>query len=101
MNKSKHQQSVRTDATNGESDKRNTSSFGKRKLLRLAWVLALFLSIAGWITLALFSDKTTWIDSDGFLHEPLFGLIPLSYFFLLVGLVLAVFDMALKLRKRR
>lgn len=101
MNKSKHQLSARIDATNGGSDIRNTALFGKRKLLRLAWVLALCLSIAGWITLVLFSDKTTWIDSTGFLHEPLFGLIPLSYFFLLVGLVLAVCDMALKFRKRR
>lgn len=101
MTKSKHQIFARTDAANGESDRRSTGSFGKRKLLRLAWILAFCLSIAGWITLALFSDKTTWIDSHGFLHEPLFGLIPISYFFLLVGIVLAVVDMAFKLRKNR
>jgi hypothetical protein len=59
MNKSNQQISVRTDATNGESDICNTASSGKRKILRLAWVLALCLSIVGWITLALFSDKTT------------------------------------------
>ena len=100
MNKSKQQISVRTDAKNAESDTRHTASLGKRKVLRLAWVLALGLSIAGWITLALFSEKTMWVDSNGFLHEPLFAIIPLSFFFLLLGLVLAVLDLALRLRKR-
>ena len=99
MNKGNQQNSGCTDAKNGASDACSTASSGKRKFLRLAWVLALCMSIAGWATLVLFLDKTSWIDADGFLHEPLFGLIPISYFFLFVAIVLAVLDIALKLRK--
>lgn len=69
--------------------------------MRLAWILALSLSIAGGTTIFLFLEKTTWMDADGFLHEPLFWLIPTSYFFLLLAIVLAVFDVALTRRKNR
>jgi hypothetical protein len=98
MNKGNQQISGRTDAQNGASDTGSTASSGKRKFLRLAWALALCMSIAGWATVVLFLDKTTWIDTDGFLHEPLFGLIPINYFFLFVAIVLALLDMALTLR---
>ncbi|ASX26725.1 DUF3955 domain-containing protein [Candidatus Williamhamiltonella defendens] len=70
-----------------------------RKFLRLMWFLMLSFSILGWFVYALFSDKTSWVDTDGFLHEPLFGLIPISYFFALVAIMLALFDLALKFRK--
>ena len=101
MHKSTHQNAIRTDATHGGRDVRRTAMSGKRKMLRLAWVLALCVSVAGFATLALFSDSTTWIDATGFLHEPLFGLIPISFFFLLVGLALAAIDAVLTLRKHR
>lgn len=100
MNKSNQQIPVCVDTTNGVSDTRNSALSGKRKFLRLTWVVALCLSIAGLITLSLFSDKTTWIDSNGFLHEPLFGLIPISFFLFFVAIVLAVLDVALKFWKR-
>jgi hypothetical protein len=61
--------------------------------------MALCLFIAGG-SVTLFLNKTSWIDSDGFLHEPLFGLIPISYFFLLMAIVLALLDMAHMLKKR-
>ena len=79
---------------------RSATSPRKRNFLRPAWILASCLSIVGWLTLALFSDKTSWIDADGVLHEPLFGLIPISFFFLLVAVVLAVLDTVSRLRKR-
>ncbi len=101
MNRGIQQIAVGSDATTRASDQRGTARLGKRNFLRLAWILALCLSMAGWMTSALFLDKTTWIDPEGFLHEPLFGLIPMSYFFLFVAIVLAAFDVARKLRKRR
>lgn len=101
MNKNDRPISARTDTINGTSDTSHAALSGKRKILRLTWVLALCLSIAGGVTVSLFLDKTTWIDADGVLHEPLLGLIPISFFFLFVAIVLAVFDMALKLRKHR
>ncbi|ASV34042.1 DUF3955 domain-containing protein [Candidatus Hamiltonella defensa] len=74
-------------------------SLKNRKFLRLMWFLMLSFSILVWFVHALFSDKTSWVDTDGFLHESLFGLIPISYFFALVAIVLALFDLALKFRK--
>ena len=100
MNKSSQQIPICADTINDVSAARNTALSGKRKFLRLTWILALCLSIAGLITLGLFSDKTTWIDSNGFLHEPLFGLIPISFFLFFLAIVLAVLDMALKFWKR-
>lgn len=98
MNKNNQQISGRTNDPNGAFD---TRTLGKRNFLRPAWILSLGLSVAGWAVLALFFNKTSSIDRDGFLHEPLFGLIPISYFFLFLGVVLALLDVARKLRKRR
>ena len=94
MNTAYQKNCGRTDAKQGASGKHS-----QRNFLRLAWVLALCMSIAGWVTVVLFLEKTSWIDIDGFLHEPLFWLIPTSYLFLFVAIVLAISDMALKLKK--
>lgn len=99
MSKSNQQKPLRADVTHSESGAHSIVLSGKRKVLRLTWILALCLSIAGWVALGLFSDKTTWIDSNGFLHEPLFALIPISYFCLFIGVILFVFDAILKFRK--
>ena len=100
MNKRKQQIAQPDDAKKIQSDQPTTALSGKRFFLRLVWVLALCLFAVIWTVLGLFPDKTSWIDSDGLVHEPLIGLIPLSFFFLVLGLVLAVFDMALKSGKR-
>ncbi|MEB0215675.1 MULTISPECIES: DUF3955 domain-containing protein [unclassified Undibacterium] len=74
---------------------------GKRKILRWAWVSCLCLFIIGMTILGLFAEKTTWIDANGRLHEPLFGLVPTSFFFLSVALLLAILDFALRFIKPR
>ena len=101
MNKRKQQIAQSGDVPKTQGFQPRTALPSKRLFLRLAWIFSLCLVAVGWTVLSLFSDRTTWIGSDGFLHEPLFGLIPISYFFLLVAIVLAVFDLVLKLRKRR
>ena len=63
--------------------------------------LALSLSAAGWVATALFSEATSSLDAKGFLHEPLFWLIPVSYIFLFVAVVLAVLDVVRTLGKPR
>lgn len=92
---------ISTNAPNEASGTRSAASPGEKAFLRPAWILALCLSIASWTTLALFSDKASWIDTDGTLYEPLFGLIPISFFFLFVAIVLALLDVASRLRKRQ
>jgi len=67
----------------------------------LAWVGALCLSVVGAIVLGLFLKQTTWLDANGFVHEPLFGLIPLSYLFLLLAIVLGLTDGVLTLKRHR
>lgn len=73
----------------------------RRKLLRTFWVLSLCLFIAGFIAVVLFADSTSRIDASGLLYEPLFWLIPVSYFFLFSAVILAVFDLALNFTKSR
>ena len=98
MKKERQQISPRTSAPNGAS---NTRWFGRKKQLRSAWALALCLSVAGWVILFLLPYEPTWMDTDGFLHEPLFWLIPISYFFLFVSILLACVELALKFRNPR
>lgn len=85
------------DGANSTGDKISTS---KTKIgrLRLVWMLTLCLSITGWVILVLFG--TSEVDDNGVLHEPLFGLIPISYFLLFVAILLAVVDTILRFRKR-
>ncbi|MEL4073173.1 DUF3955 domain-containing protein [Ochrobactrum sp. GPK 3] len=73
---------------------------GRSKLERalpIVWIIALSMSIAGWLALAMFHDLTTFIDDDGVLHEPLFALIPISYFVLFIAIILGVTDIAMRL----
>ena len=91
---------VSDDVPNGASDTPAAALPKKRNFLRKMWVLALCLSVAGWLTTALLMDRTSWIGADGVLHEPLFGLIPISFFFLFVAIVLGILDATLRLRKR-
>lgn len=100
MNKENQQINGRDDEPNAASNVRTSASSGKRKFLRLAWFIALCLFSAAGVSVTLFLDKTSWVDSDGFLYEPLFALIPISYFFLLGAIVLALLDVVLMLKKR-
>lgn len=68
-------------------------------LRRWLWLLTLSLSIACFAVQAVFG--TSEIDADGFLREPLFGLIPVSLALMLITLVLGVLDIALSRRARR
>lgn len=92
MHKMKKQVSGHVSDQHKVSDTHRPALSGKRKFLRRAWIVILGLSMVGWVTLTFFSEKTTWIDADGVLHEPLFGLIPMSYLCLFVGAVLALLD---------
>jgi len=100
MNKENQQIYCRDDEPNAINNVRTTASSTKRKCLRLAWVMALCLFLASGVSVTLFSNKTSSVDSDGFLHEPLFLLVPISYCFLLVSIVLGLLDMVLVLKKR-
>ncbi len=101
MNKGNQPVSGRSGAPDGAGDTRRTALPRIRKILRRAWILALCLVVAGVVTIVLFSNKTTWVDSDGVLHEPLFGLVSISCFFLFLAVVLALLDGALTLWNRR
>lgn len=63
-----------------------------RHAIRFCWILAFFLSITGWAIFVIF--ETSEVDAHGVLHEPLFPLIPISSFLLLLAIVLAVIDLA-------
>jgi len=71
------------------------------KALRKIWIFTLCLSLSGWIAFALFHAATTAMDANGFIHEPLFGLIPVSFVFLLITAVLASFDLARVFKRHR
>lgn len=70
------------------------------RVLRLIWMVALFFSLAGWTLLALFHASSTYVDAQGVLHEPLFGLIPISWFLLLAAMVFGLCDLACGWRAR-
>lgn len=72
-----------------------------RKCLRLSWRLSLCLFITGGAIVYLFLDKTSRVDDNGILHEPLWGLVPLSVFFMSVAAVLALFDLMLSVCYRK
>lgn len=92
MNKMKTQVSGNANDQNKVSDAHRAVLSGKRKFLRLAWIVMLSLSVICGAIVIVFLDKTTWVDADGVLHEPLFGLIPISFFCFFVGAVLALLD---------
>lgn len=71
----------------------------RARLLRWLWVSTLCLSLGCGAVVLVFG--TSEIDSHGFLHEPLFGLIPVGLSLLLIAVVLAVLDMALGFAARR
>ena len=66
---------------------------------RWLWLLTLGLSIACFAVQLVFG--TSDIDDHGFVHEPLFGLIPVSPALWLITFVLLVLDIALSRRARR
>ena len=70
------------------------------RVLRFMWIVALFLSLAGWALLALFHASSTYVDAQGVVHEPLFGLIPISWFLLLAAIGFAVCDLVCAWRAR-
>jgi hypothetical protein len=69
-----------------------------RRALRISWIICLGFSLAGWVVLAIFG--TSEVGADGVLHEPLFGLIPISSFLMLIAIVLALGDLILSWRKK-
>ena len=70
-------------------------------MLRFAWLATFCLATLGLLTLVLFHEETTWIDNNGFLHEPLFGLVPLSLFFGFAAIVLAIIDAVIAIKTRK
>lgn len=66
-----------------------------KKLIKLRWPL-LFLSL-GFICLFAFYLIGSRVDENGFLIEP-FGLLPISWMFISLGLVLLIIRLA-KLRR--
>lgn len=101
MNKRKQQILDHASGQNKTSDTHRAALSGKRKFLRIAWIVMLVLSMVGWTIVVLFLNKTSWIDDNGFVHEPLFGLMPLSVFCFIIGAVLALLDGILMLIKSR
>lgn len=71
------------------------------RVLRFMWMVALFFSLAAWTLLALFHASSTYVDEQGMLHEPLFGLIPISWFLLLTAIVFGLCDLVCAWRARR
>ena len=72
-----------------------------RKILRWVWIVASCLSVVGATVVGLLFNETSWLDADGSLHEPLFGLIPVSYLFFFLAILLGLADAALTLRTRK
>ncbi len=101
MNKMKKQASGHASDQNKVSDTHCAVLSGKRKFLRLAWVVMLSLSVICGAIVLVFSNKTTWVGDDGVLHEPLFGLMPISALCFFVGAVLALLDGIITCIKRR
>lgn len=66
---------------------------GLRRILRRTRLAALVIALLMWGGVAVLLDKNTWIDEHGLVHEPLFGLIPLGWFFGFLAVVLAVVDL--------
>ena len=69
------------------------------RAIRVCWILALLLSLIGWAIYGIFA--TSEVDASGFLNEPLFPLIPISSFLLLLGLTLALIDLIVGCLRRR
>ena len=79
---------------NTVGDRALISSRSGKKALRAVWISALCLAVACWAILGMFG--VSWIDEPGILHEPLFGLIPISFALLGAAILLAAADILIK-----
>jgi hypothetical protein len=99
MNKQEENPSVTDD---GRSAEAVSVSVARTGLKITHWVafISFCLSAAGWVILSRYSDETTWLAIDGTLHEPLFWIIPVSFFLLFISLFLFFTELLMVIFKK-
>jgi hypothetical protein len=70
-----------------------------RRILRRCWLGAAALALLFRIGVCVVLEPTTFVDEQGFVHEPFFFLIPMAWLFALSALILGGIDFLIALRR--
>lgn len=73
----------------------------QRMVFRTIWLFLLWISITGLVIYIIFNDVMTWIDKQGFIHEPFLIILLPCYFLLALSLIMAVIDIVSDYLKNR
>lgn len=73
----------------------------QRMVFRTIWLFLLWISITGLVIYIIFNDVMTWIDKQGFIHEPFLIILLPCYFILALSLIMAFIDIVSDYLKNR